>query len=525
MLVSSLHFPTLKEAPTFAETDGFKMLYRAGYLRESENSTLVFLPLFDLSLAKVEKLLIDKVFQERSNRLSVFQNKIIDDRFLSEISILELLADDIQSYKKLPVGFHFFSSKEQKNPKYSAGLLRAASSYELTHISISETDQTIDLASRFDKLLSQLGVKFYKTDGEIIYYYYSTDLGDIELLNCNSCHSNFTENSQISQVNADIRRKTPRNDSNKELFEMKAIFTPNVKTVDELAAFLNISNKEIVKTLICTYKDKVFAALIRGDRELSLNKLANVLDIDPDLLKNTDSDTVLKTTGALPGSVGPVGLKIPIFIDQEVAQMKNFVTGANKDDYHLLNVNFNHDFTAKICDLKKFDLSECPNCNRPLKPITTVAFAKTFSADRRQKIYYLDENGKNKLAATEIISIDLLKLLGILTETYATKDGLNLPEIITPFQVVIVPINIKDTSQKKLAFSLYNQLKESSIEVLLDDRHERAGSKFKDFELASIPYRITVGKRTNEGLVEIKNQKTYEEIELPIEQVVAYFDK
>lgn len=523
MLVSSLHFPTLKEAPTFAETDGLKMLYRAGYLRESENSTLVFLPLFDLSLAKVEKLLIDKVFQKRSNRLSVFQNKTIDDRFLSELSILEILADDIQSYKKLPVGFHFFSSNEQKNPKYSAGLLRAASSYELTHISINENDQTIDLASRFDKFLSQLGVKFYKTDGEIIYYYYCTDLGDIELLNCSSCHSNFTDNSQISQVNADTRKNTPRDDSNKDLFEMKAIFTPNIKTVDELAKFLNISNKEIVKTLICTYKDKVFAALIRGDRELSLNKLANVLDIDPNLLENADADTVLKTTGALPGSVGPVGLKIPIFIDQEVAQMKNFVTGANKDDYHLLNVNFNRDFTAKICDLKKFALSECPNCNRPLKTVPTIAFASSFSNDT--KIYYLDENGKNKSAATEIISIDLLKLLGVLTETYTTKDGLNLPEIIAPFQVVIIPINIRDTSQKKLAFSLYSQLKESSIEVLLDDRHKRAGSKFKDFELASIPYRITVGKRTNEGLVEIKNQKTYEEIELPIEQVVAYFNK
>ena len=298
-----------------------------------------------------------------------------------------------------------------------------------------------------------------------------------------------------------------------------------MRTIEEVSTFLNVDPKKTVKTLI--YHDyvneKLVAVLVRGDREANVIKVVNALNSNENYLELA-TDEEIRSLGSYHGFVGPVGLNCEIYVDEEVTLMNNFVVGANELDTHLINVNFDRDFTGTVCDLRKVTENDlCPICGKPLSQERGIEVGQIFKLQTKyseaMKCCYVNEEGKNVPMVMGCYGIGVSRTLQSIVEQYHDDFGIKWPLNVAPYHAVIVPINYNDEEQKKLADLAYSKLIGKS-EVILDDRNAKPGFKFKDWELIGIPYMIVCGKRSNEGIVEFKNRETLEKIELPIEEAI-----
>ncbi|MDE5868428.1 MAG: proline--tRNA ligase, partial [Anaeroplasmataceae bacterium] len=343
-----------------------------------------------------------------------------------------------------------------------------------------------------------------------------SDIGESEIVYCDDCG-----------YAADVEKATSKlEDAQQEaLLPYEMIDTPNQRTIEEIQKFLNVDIKKTVKTLL--YHDfvnnQIVAVLVRGDREVNEIKVVNALKSNENYLElATEED--MKSLNTYHGFIGPVGLNCPIYVDYEVAQMKNFVVGANKLDKHLINVNYARDFKGTVCDLRKVVADDlCPVCGKPLKAERGIEVGQIFKLQTKysapMNCTYVNEDGKNVAMVMGCYGIGVSRTLQAIVEQYHDDFGIKWPMIVAPYHAVIVPVNYQDEFQQKLADQIYERLN-SKIEVVLDDRNAKAGFKFKDWELIGIPYMIVCGKRSNEGIVELKNRSTLEKIELPFEEAI-----
>ena len=312
---------------------------------------------------------------------------------------------------------------------------------------------------------------------------------------------------------------------------MKEVHTPNKHTIQEVSNFLKVDPRQMVKTMIYISGGLPVAVLLRGDHEVNETKLTKVLGQETVAL--ADHNTIEHVTGAHVGFAGPVGLKIKIIADQAVSTLRNFVTGANKSDTHLLNVNPERDFKidqiANIRYVTKGD--KCPKCNHELDVSQGIEVGHVFKLGTKYsdalKARFLDANGKENSIIMGCYGIGVNRIIASLIERSHDENGIIWPLSLAPYQVIIIPVNVNDPNSMKMANSIYDELTNNEgIDVLLDDRDQRPGVKFKDADLIGIPIKIIIGKKFTETKeLEIKLRKSGEIFPTPPEEVRSRLKK
>ena len=270
---------------------------------------------------------------------------------------------------------------------------------------------------------------------------------------------------------------------------------------------------------------ELIAFFIRGDRELNETKVQKLLGCNE---INFANDELIKTSNAVAGYTGPMGLNTKIIVDREVTKMKNFVCGANEEGFHFINCNpsdINADFIADIVNVEEGDV--CPICGKPLKFTKGVEVGNTFKLGTKYaealNLTYLDQNNKPLPVWMGSYGIGIGRSIATIVEQHHDDKGIIWPESIAPYKVAIVPISTKDETQMAEANRIYDALNAKGVDVLMDDRNERPGVKFNDMELIGIPYRITVGRKAKEGLFEFKKRDEEEAKELTFEEIINLF--
>ena len=336
---------------------------------------------------------------------------------------------------------------------------------------------------------------------------------------CDSC--SFGSNIEVAPVKAEefFKEKTKK---------MELIETPSVKTIEDVVKFLNVDIKKTVKTLVYNVDGEIIFALVKGDRDLNDTKLRKLLGASS--IEMASDEELKKITDASFGSLGPIGVNVKIVIDNEVANMSNFVCGANKTGYHYINVNlsdFDVYMQGDIVNIREGDV--CPHCGGNIYFKKGIEIGNTFKLGTKYSealnLNYLDEENQLKPVYMGCYGIGVARCMAAIAEQKADEQGLVWPVSVAPFTLGITVINMKDEVQSKIALDLYDEFNKMGVDVLLDDRDERAGVKFKDMELIGIPLRITVGKKASDGILEFKSRDGKIDKEISIDEVISEVKK
>ena len=553
--MSKLFVQTLREFPSDAEVVSHKMLARAGYIRKLTSGVYNFLPLMWRVLKKVETIVREemdaagaqellmpfvqpKELWEESGRWDAYGKELMrlkdrHDRVMClgpthEEVITAIARDGLKSYKQMPVNLYQIQSKfrDEVRPRY--GLLRGrefimkdAYSFDVDEAGLDKEYE--NMARAYKRIFDRCGLatKMVQSDsgaigGSVSHEFMvitDTDAGENDVFYCDNCDYSANSNHAVSKLPEAVV-------DGKEYFtQTKVMDTPNTHSIEELSAFLNIPSTLILKSLVYIVDKKPVIALIRADKAVEETKLMNAVGgIDIRIASSAEIAELMANHGfdAVPGFIGPKGMDdIQIIADETVKDMKNFVVGINETDKHLVGANL-EDFGIK--DLKYADIrlvqrgEFCPECGRPLLVTRGIEVGNIFKLGTKyskpMNAVYTDVDGKTKPFVMGCYGIGISRTAAAAVEAHYDEHGIKWPISIAPYHVTIVPVNILDELQMKIANELYEKLQNAGVEVVIDDRDERAGVKFKDADLIGFPYRITVGKTINEGLVEFKTRET-----------------
>jgi len=350
------------------------------------------------------------------------------------------------------------------------------------------------------------------------------DSGEDALVFCSTC--DYAANIE----KAEVARPEKQPADPARLLPLETVNTPDVRTIEEVSAFLHVTPQDIVKTLVFEADGVPVAILMRGDEEVNEAKLRGYLGCD--VLELASDVTVLKVTGSPKGFAGPVGIKARTIADYSLLNRINMVTGANKEDFHEKNVNMGRDFTVEeFADLRFVkERDSCPRCGRAIRFARGIEVGHTFKLgtkySRQMKASFLDKNGEERDMIMGCYGIGIGRTVAACIEQHHDANGIIWPMPIAPYHVILTPVNVKDTRIMEAAEALCSRLAEAGVDVLLDDRDERAGVKFNDADLIGIPLRITIGpKRLSEGRVEVKIRRTGETMAYSLEDAVLFIQR
>ena len=348
-----------------------------------------------------------------------------------------------------------------------------------------------------------------------------SDIGEDEVVFCSVCtYAANLEKAPAAVDKLDIE----------ELKELKKIATPEARTIEELVRFFNTTSKKFAKTLIYMADGKTVAVMVRGDREANETKVMNAIGGAIEF-QMAEAAIVREVTGAGIGFAGPIGIKCDfLLVDNEIAEMFNFIIGANCTGYHYENVNYQRDFTGRLGDFRNVVVGDkCPKCGASLTIARGIEVGHIFKLGTKYSdsmgASFVDEDGENKSLIMGCYGIGLNRTMASIIEQHHDENGIMWPLTIAPYGVVIIPAVIKNEEQIKIAEDIYNSLKSKGIEALFDDRNERTGVKFKDADLIGIPIRITVGKKITEGKVEFKLRDSEEIEDVDINIIIDRIEK
>lgn len=556
MKMSKLFVQTLREYPSDAEVISHKMLARAGYIRKLTSGVYNYLPLMWRVLKKIENIVREemdaagaqellmpfvqpKELWEESGRWDAYGKELMrlkdrHDRIMClgpthEEIITAIARDGLKSYKQMPVNLYQIQSKfrDEVRPRY--GLLRGREFIMKDAYSFDTSEEGLDkeyqnMAQAYKKIFDRCGLdtKMVQSDsgaigGSVSHEFMvitDTDAGENDVFYC-ECDYAANSNHAVSKLPQAVV-------DGKEYFsETKIIDTPNTHSIEELSKFLNIPSTLILKSLVYIVDKKPVIALIRADRTVEETKLMNAVGgIEIRIASSSEIAELMAENGfdAVPGFIGPKGMKnVPIIADETVREMKNFVVGVNQTDKHQVGANLS-DLgidEIKYSDIRLVEAGDfCPECGKPLKVTKGIEVGNIFKLGTKyskpMNAVYLDKNGKSHPYIMGCYGIGISRTAAAAVEAHYDEHGIKWPISIAPYHVVIVPVNIQDKLQMETAEKMYEELKKAGVEVVLDDRDERAGVKFKDADLIGFPYRVTVGKTINEGLVEYKTRETGE---------------
>lgn len=556
MKMSKLFVQTLREFPSDAEVVSHKMLARAGYIRKLTSGVYNYLPLMWRVLKKVENIVREemdragaqellmpfvqpKELWEESGRWEAYGKELMrmkdrHDRVMClgpthEEVITAIARDGLKSYKQMPVNLYQIQSKfrDEVRPRY--GLLRGREFIMKDAYSFDIDEAGLDIeyenmAKAYKRIFERCGLatKMVQSDsgaigGSVSHEFMvitNTDAGENDVFYCNNCDYSANSNHAVSKLPDALV-------DGKEFFnETQIIDTPNTHSIDELSEFLKIPSTIILKTLVYIVDKKPVLALIRADKTVEETKLMNTIGgIDIRIATSAEIAELMEEKGfdAVPGFIGPKGINgITIIADETIRDMKNFVVGINKTDKHMVGANINDlnlPVDIKYADIRLVEAGElCPDCGKPLFVTKGIEVGNIFKLGTKyskpMNAVYLDKNGKSHPYVMGCYGIGISRTAAAAVEAHYDEHGIKWPIAIAPYHVVIVPVNIQDELQMKVANKMYEDLLNAGVEVVLDDRDERAGVKFKDADLIGFPYRVTVGKTITEGLVEYKTRET-----------------
>jgi prolyl-tRNA synthetase len=446
--------------------------------------------------------------------------------------ITDLIRNEVNSYRQLPLCLYQIQNKyrDEKRPRF--GLMRGREfimkdlySFDRDEAGLENSYQKMFQA--YLRIFKRCGLQVFPVEAEAgaiggkdtHEFMVLAETGEATIVFCSRQSCGYASNVEkaASPVQYSAQGRASYAGDSEELLPLKEVYTPNIRTVEEITAFLNVPAQRLIKSLLYETEKGIVAALIRGDRELNEVKLQKVLDVQR--VELAGAETVERITKAGVGFTGPVNLEgVQLIADPEVMAVKNAVSGANKNDTHLVNVNAERDFKpGLIADLRLVKAGDpCPDCLFPLKEAKGIEVGQTFKLGEKYSrtlgANYLDENGRQKPLVMGCYGIGITRTMAAVVEQRHDENGIIWPVSIAPFHAVIIPVNQKDNRQVDIAESIYNLLQSTGIEVVLDDRPERAGVKFKDADLIGYPWRIVVGnKAVEKGKVELRNRATKEE--------------
>ena len=557
---SQTFIPTTREVPAEAESPGHRLLLRAGFIRRLSAGLYTYLPLGLRVIRKIESIIRDEmekagaaellmpILQPRelweksgrwgSKELSMLtvKNRVEQEFVLApthEEVITDLAAGGIKSYKDLPKNLFQIQAKFRDELRPRFGLVRAKEfimkdGYSFDESAESSLETYRAMEKSYENIFSRCGLVTEKVQadpgamgGGLTHEFMApAEIGEDTIIKCAGCgYASNIETALAGELKA-APPETPK--------EIKTVDTPGLKTVSELVEFLKISPEKLIKTLIYDIDGAPWAVLVRGDREINELKLKRKLNASD--IRLADEKTVENVTGAPQGFSGPAGLKgIKIIADRSATIIMNAVTGANMADKHLLNINMERDFTPdETADISYAEEGDpCPECGAPLGIMKGIEVGQVFNLGVKYSkalgASFLDAGGKEQPCVMGCYGIGVSRTMSAVVEQNHDEDGITWPEGISPFRVLILPVNLKDESIKKAAEEIYGRLTAEGVEALMDDRDLRAGVKFKDADLTGIPARITVGKKAAEGIVELYNRKSRETEELSIQQAIGRF--
>lgn len=557
MKLSNSYFYTLRENVKDEDSTSGNLLVRAGMIKKNSSGIYMIMPMGKRVLKKIEDIvreemdntgaqellmpaLIPEEIYEKSGRREAFGSNMfsLKDRYQKNYVLgptheeLFTMAAMMKgsSYKDFPYNLYQIQTKfrDETRPRY--GLIRVreflmkdAYSFDRDEEGLHES--YMKMFNAYKKIMERcdLTYKIVKADtgamgGSLSEEFQAiTEIGEDVVVTCEGC--DFSSNLEITEV---IDTGVTSEEEEKA---MEVVETPNAKTIEEVAAYFNRSADDFVKTLIYSVDGKTYAFLLKGNRELNETKVLKLLQANE--IELASFEEVERVTHAKVGFAGPVGLECPIIMDREVAHMKNFIVGANKTDHHIQNVNLK-DFTVeKVADIAQVHEGDiCPVCGKPLKFCKGIEVGNTFKLGTKYAealgLEYQDENNKLHPVVMGCYGFGLERCMASIVEQHNDEAGIIWPVSVAPFTVAIVVVANKDEEQMRIGNELYEAFRKEGIDVLLDDRKERPGVKFKDMELIGIPYRITVGKGIKEGNVEFRKRTASENQNIAIEEVVAF---
>lgn len=559
MRLSRCYVKTLKETPKEAEVVSHKLLLRAGMIKKLASGVYTYLPMGLKALKKVENIVREEMDRagsqeifmpvlqpaelwKESGRWDVMGAEMmrIQDRHSREFAlgptheevITDIIRNDISSYKSLPLNLYQIQTKfrDERRPRF--GLMRGREFLMKDAYSFHADRESLDkefenMKAAYIRVFDRCGLKFraVEADSGAIggsgsqEFHVLAESGEDEIIYCTSCDYAANVETATSVIN-----ELPKEEEK----ALKLVDTPNVSKIVDVVEFLKVPVEKTVKAMM--YKDvvtdDVYMVLIRGDFEVNDVKLKNIIDtIDVVLL----TDEEIKELGLEKGFIGPVGLnsnKIKVIADKSVVNISNHTAGGNKKDTHYINVNYGRDYKAEIvADVRTVKVGEtCPRCSGKLASARGIESGHIFKlGDKYSKALnatFLDENGKSKVMEMGCYGIGVSRTMAAAIEQNNDENGIIWPSAIAPYVVEVIPANMKAEDQVELAEKLYKAFQEENIDVVIDDRDERIGFKFKDGDLIGYPFKVVCGKKAGEGIVEVKIRRTNETLEVEREKVV-----
>ncbi len=569
MKMSKLFVQTLREFPSDAEVISHKMLVRAGYIRKLTSGVYNYLPLMWRVLKKIENIVREemdaagaqellmpfvqpKELWEESGRWEVYGKELmrLRDRHNREMClgptheeiITSIARDGLKSYKQLPVNLYQIQSKFRDEVRPRFGLLRGrefimkdAYSFDMTQEGLEKEYE--NMAQAYTKIFKRCGLntKMVQSDsgaigGSVSHEFMvitDTDAGENDVFYCDSCDYSANSNHAISKLPEGA--KIIGDWKNAQIVD-----TPETHSIEELCDFLKIPATLIVKTLVYIVDKKPVLALIRGDKQVEETKLMNAVggsDIRIATAGEIEEMMALNGFEAEKGFIGPKGLKeyngyeITVVADETVKDLKNFVIGINQKDKHGVGYNWGKEVNLPqiVTDIRLAEAGElCPQCGKPLKVTRGIEVGNIFQLGTKyskpMNAVYLDQNGKAQPYIMGCYGIGISRTAAAAVEAHYDEHGIKWPLAIAPYHVIVIPVSTKDEEQMRVANDIYITLKKHGAEVVIDDRDERAGVKFKDADLIGFPYQIIVGKSISEGNVEFKTRETDEKTAMKPEE-------
>ena len=558
MKQSKLLIPTLKEVPSDAEAISHQLMLRGGYIKQITAGMYAYLPLAYRVLRNIETIIREEMenidaaemlvpaalpaelwqqtgrYETYGPNLFKFQDRHERDFILGpthEETFTTIVRDAVKTYKKLPITLYQIQTKYRDENRPRFGLLRGrefimkdAYSFHAEEESLDKTFRDMD--SAYTNVFNRVGLNFRSIIGDAgamggnnsKEFMAIAPIGEDTVVY--SDESDYAANLEMAQN----KRTMPK--LHETLGELQKVATPGAKTIDEVAEFLGSSAEREIKTLLFIADEKPVVVLMHGNDEVNEVKLKNYLSCD--FLRPAEEDEARKYLGAGFGSLGPVGVseEIEILADLDVENMANASVGANEDGFHYLNANLGRDFSVThFADLRTVQEGEIsPDGKGHLKFTRGIEIGHIFKLGTRYSkdldAVVLDENGRQLPIIMGCYGIGVSRLLSAIVEQHSDENGIVWPRSIAPFDVHVIPVNVKKEEQVELSEKVTELLENAGYKVLVDDRKERPGVKFADSDLIGIPARITVGKKAAEGIVEIKLRRTGETLEVKLDELL-----
>ena len=558
MRVSQFFISTLKEAPSEAELVSHRLMLRAGYIRKLASGLYTWMPLGLRVLRKVEAVVREEMDRsggiellmpavqpaelwQETGRWEVFGPQMLkikdrhDNLFCFGPTHEEVITDiarrEIKSYRQLPLNFYQIQTKFRDEVRPRFGVMRArefmmkdAYSFHADFESLEQTYRV--MYETYSRIFTRLGLQFRAVAADTgaiggsgsHEFHVLADSGEDALAFCPA--SDYAVNVELAEAVAPAAPRTPAS------APLEKVITPGQKTIEEVAAFLDMQPQQVLKSIaVIDGAGRFVLLLLRGDHTLNELKAAKLLGE----FRFASEEEVKNNMGCRPGYLGPVNAQVRIFADRSAAAMSNFACGANDDGFHYTGANFGRDAhlgEASVHDLRNVVAGDpSPDGKGPLELCRGIEVGHIFQLRTKYsaalKATYLGENGQAQVMEMGCYGIGVSRIVAAAIEQNYDERGITLPAAMAPFQVAIAPIGInKSAAVRNAAEQLYAELVAAGVEVLLDDRDERPGVMFADLELIGIPHRIVIGERgLKESMVEYKGRRDAEAQPIPLQDI------